>query len=628
MVQLHGWLLWAGLSSLCAVAGQRWAARVLAGRGAAERFSLGLLASLSIVVLSVQLPGALKALRPVPVALVSVGLSAALLAASRRKTRLPLSEESTEPLARPWGDLAEPLLGAIPLALVVLGASAAQVWIFKSWNWDATAYHLPIINHALETGALEPVTSPMGLFVGFPRNGELIGVWNCLFSRDNRLDDAQQLPFCVLGWSLVAAWVRHLGGPRPVAAGVGAAFLLIPAVFLQAAHAQVDIACAVLLTGAVYFATRSLKPVDWTAACLCLGLYLGTKFSGAFHLALLTPLLLARGALGLRRHRTLKAGLGMVASGLLIPLLGAWQYVQNLRAHGNPVFPFNLHLLGLRFPGLYDAGPFYGAPVGTTGAFFGAPGDLLHLAKSLYTFDSASLFPDVRTGGFGIAFAYALLPLLVLWSGRMLWKRRWGQCLPVLLLCGLGFAVPAAHWARFSLAAAMASLVAFGALVGGLKSRKIARFLSTATLCLFAGGLGWSLQSLWRHRFHYGWPLHLVAAWHAPPEERATLQLTTWLWPKPWAEQREAELKPGSVVAYDESQDFLSEYSTRDYRSQVVFVSSLDDQSYVGRLRAAGARWAGVRDGSAAEAALKKWGAERLFRAPRTNTQLYRLPRQ
>ena len=627
-----GWLLWGLLSVFCLAAGQRWGRSRFGGRGFAERFSVGLVISLSLLVFSVQLVGTLGLLRPIPLAAFSTILFGLVLLRGWRRLDL---EETTEPLGQPLRDGREPLLGAIPFAVLVLAASGVMVWIFKSWNWDATAYHLPIINDAIETGGLAPVTSPMGLFVGFPRNGELLGIWNCIFPRDNRLDDSQQLPFCLLGWSLVAAWMRHLGSSRAQAAGVGAAFLLIPAVFLQAAHAQVDIACAVLLTGAIFFATRSLESRDRWIACLCLGLYLGTKFSGAFHLALLAPVLgmragwelLRASARGLRSR--LRCALDLLASACVIPLLGGWQYVQNLRVHGNPVYPFNLTLLGHRFPGLYDAGPFYGAPRGTTGAFFGAPGDVKRLLTSLVTFDPMSLFPDVRTGGFGPAFIGLLLPAAGVWACSALCRGKWHRVLPILLLLALGLAVPAAHWARFSLAAAIAALVGFGGLLAQLEPRAkaAARALSAALLVLLVGGLSWSVHSLWRNRFHYGWPLHLAGAWHATAEERSTLQLTSWLWPKFWAEQRERELRTGNVVAYDESQDFLSEYATRDYRTRTVFVSSQDAGSYVARLRQSGARWAGVREGSESEGALQRWGAERLFKAPRTGTQLYRLPR-
>jgi hypothetical protein len=152
---LQGWVVWGGLSLLVTFSGQRWASSRFAGRGWAERLTLGGLVSTAVIVLSVQLCGAAGQLRPLPLACVSGVLSLSILRLGWRRT-LPASEESTEPLARPLREYVEPLLGVVPLAVAVLIASAVTVWIFKSWNWDATAYHVPIINHAIETGRLGP----------------------------------------------------------------------------------------------------------------------------------------------------------------------------------------------------------------------------------------------------------------------------------------------------------------------------------------------------------------------------------------------------------------------------------------------------------------------------------------
>src|SRR5206468_1414158 len=123
----------------------------------------------------------------------------------------------------------------------------------------------------------------------YPRNVEWLSAWACLFTRDARLDDCAQLPAALLGSAVIAAWSRRVGATAAQAGGVSAAFLLLPPVFLQVPTSYVDVACASFFAAAVLFtAEPPARRSRWMGA-LAMGLYVGSKFSGIFHLLLWLP---------------------------------------------------------------------------------------------------------------------------------------------------------------------------------------------------------------------------------------------------------------------------------------------------------------------------------------------------
>jgi hypothetical protein len=358
---------------------------------------------------------------------------------------------------------------------------------------------------------------------------------------------------------------------------------------------------------------------------LALGLYVGTKFSGVFHLAVLAPWLIVRVGVELYTCAPGRARwqrLGDVALSLAaFASVGLWKYIDNVVHRGNPMYPFRTRVPWFgELPGPEDVGALYGIPEGVRPSFFGVAGDFKHMLESW--FDEAPFFaPDVRSGGFGPVFRWLLLPALLIVVADLVRLRNWRRAAPVVGLFVAAIVVPAPWWPRYTIGAATASLVAF-ALVRDQWTQWYVRRLLSATLVALvtAGYLAGNVGFIAYHR-------HFARAVRATWQERAGLQADAFLWPEPWGLRREQELKPGDVVAYDEGTLFLAEFFSRDYRTRVTFVSSAGDPTaYVARLRRLRARWVGVTQGSAAQAALEALGAERLFDAPVSSEVVYRMP--
>ncbi|MGH7271353.1 MAG: hypothetical protein ACREJ3_13070, partial [Polyangiaceae bacterium] len=153
-----------------------------------------------------------------------------------------------------------------------------------------------------------------------------------------------------------------LDAPPAEALAAAAAWLVVPAVFLQMPTDYVDIGSATFLLLAIYFALsapRAIRPDramslpgnasasarSLLLGAIALGLFLGSKPSSPLSAALMMVLLL---------RAYVRAGIGwrMCAfAAALVFLLGGEAFIANTIEHGNPVWPVAIGLGPWRLPG-------------------------------------------------------------------------------------------------------------------------------------------------------------------------------------------------------------------------------------------------------------------------------------
>jgi hypothetical protein len=633
-----GWLVWFVETALCL--GTAWlvAASLYPERGVLQRLVVLLLVAPALLLVPLQALGLVGLLRPVWLGLLApVGFAVAARASwrglGRARAQALLRSDLGAP-ARLWRVAVrerEPAALTCVAAVAVWLFAVLLVWIYKSWTWDPVWYHVPITGYAIQTGSLDWIETSVPWTQSHPKNIELLAAWNCIFPLDNRLDDSSQLPFAVLGAAVTAAWARRVRARPAFAAGVGAAWVLLPPMFLQMWSTHVDLACGAFLSAAVYFLSEPNDARARWMSLLALGLYAGTKMTGAFHLLMLAPWVAVRGVGELQRAHGRRGRLvaNQALSVLALMAVGSFKYFQNLWKTGNPLWAFKVKvpLLGTELPGQFDPAQFYGSPPGESPLFFGSPGAVARLLRSWYV-EPPVYWPDVRTGGFGPLFAYLLVPCLVALVLGLIPQRRWNHRLPVLVLALAALMVQSAWWPRFVMGVATAGLVSLGAVQGRLRSAHLRTGLSLVFLALTAVTFWRGASAQVRERATFMYPQHFTETLRAGPSRRAALQVVSWLWPTEWNLRKEQELRAGDVVAYDESTVFLGEFFTRDYRTRVEYVPSRRDvRDYLAHIDALQPRWVGVEAGSAAEGALREQrGASYLFHAPGSATVLYRMP--
>lgn len=626
-----GWLLWLVLGTIGLLASYAVAVALWPDRGALDRFVTTMVVDTGLVLLAIHLCGFANRLETVSLAVVSAAIFTATWAIAWKyiKTggfRATAESDFSAPwrLARDaWRDR-ELAVGTLVPAAMAVCTTAVMIWWYRSWTWDPVWYHVPKTSLAIQTQSLRWLDIPNVWTQGNPANLELLAVWNCIFQRDNRLDDSSQWPFLFVGAAVIAAWCRRVGASRPISAAAGAVWIALPPVYLQAHSTHCDVAWNALFTAAIYFTIGAPDRRGRWLGALCWGLFLGMKYTGLFHLALWSPYLVTLGVIevyrrpaGERMNRTLD----VVGSWLFAGVLGCFKYFQNLLNTHNPMWPFDLRVrsLGLHFYGPSDPGSEYGAGAGQSPTFFGAPHAFEDLLKSWY--DSNPFYcPDVRSGGFGPVFRWLLIFCVVIVAVDVVRGRNWRRGLLPLALFIEALQVPVPYMTRFVLAAGSASLVLFAIVHTDLRFRTSRFALSLALVALTAYGYDQGTRGYIVH------PRYLDRARSVDAATRSALQLDTFLWPTRWGVARERETR-GEVLAYDEGVHFLNDLFNHDFSSRVEFVSSRQPvERYLQRIRALRPRWVGVTRGSAAEAALIDVGAEFLFQTPDSPMAMYRMP--
>ena len=162
---------------------------------------------------------------------------------------------------------------------------------------------------------------------------------------DDRLVDLAGVPLGLMGAVAVATIARGQGARTDHAVAAGAAWLTLPAVFLQLPTNYVDVASATFLLTAAAFALGPLDVRRVLLSGIAIGLFLGAKPTALLGAVLLLTALAFRA----RREGVLST---VVPAGLLALVLGAETYVVNVIRHGNPIWPVGVdvgpvHLLGL-----------------------------------------------------------------------------------------------------------------------------------------------------------------------------------------------------------------------------------------------------------------------------------------
>ena len=158
-----------------------------------------------------------------------------------------------------------------------------------------------------------------------------------------------QLPFFLVALSLLMEMAARgrTGTARNLAIVAPMVFVCWPLLLIQASGSMVDVAAA------TYFLAALLAIFRWKDtgrvhelifAGALTGLFLGSRFTGV----VFAPLLFVAVAPGLGRD-------GWKWLRFLIPLalMGAYPYLRNLWATGNPLYPVSLAVAGWELPGLF-----------------------------------------------------------------------------------------------------------------------------------------------------------------------------------------------------------------------------------------------------------------------------------
>ena len=380
--------------------------------------------ALALVAVGVRVLGAVGLLTtPVLFGSLAVVTAVVAVAARRRGWWLPWRR------AVSWQTL--PLLG---VAVVAVAIATVAAYYLPVWQWDALGYHLPYVDFALQRGTFADVPADAPYITTYPHVVEHTFVaWRAMLP-DDRLVDLAQLPFGLLGALAVASIARGQGARADIAVAAGAAWLTLPAVFLQLPTNYVDVASAALILAAIAFILGPPDARRALSAGVAVGLFLGSKPGAPI------PVLLLLVALAIQLHRAGLMRMMLPASAVAL-LLGAESYVVNILRHGNPIWPVRFDVGPVHLPGRADVSELLASGANAPRAH----GNVVVRVVESWT----NVFPplpvfDMRIGGLGVLFLSALL-FAVIHAVR---RRSW----PLALVVVAAFATPDPAVARYVLA--------------------------------------------------------------------------------------------------------------------------------------------------------------------------------
>lgn len=623
-----GFVLWALLSALAWAAGWAVAIRFRAQLRIGELFVGSAVTAVAIVLAAIQATGYASVLYPWTVALAVVLLAAGATVWARpdgaaiRETALRLRAAARDAI---WGPGAA-IATLLALALTVL--LGACVYLFPSWAWDAMWYHDGIAAYAYQEHSLRWVDTWVPFINSYPKAIELLGLWNVLFAPDDRLLDAAQLPLVLLACAALATLCRRAGARPALAWGLGLLWMLMPAVFLNTPSNYNDAGAAALWLAAVLFLARldSSAPHRLFGA-LALGCYAGAKVSGLLHTVMLAPLILLAVALEWRRTRAWRSlVLQTISAAVAIFALGGATYVRDLVKFGNPFWPAQvpIPLLGGTFPGTWKITDFNTPP-------FGGPDDFSAMWRSFIE-PHPVWQVDVRLGGFGTLWLYALLPMalvaLVFAGVQLVRRQRTPAALAIAVLLVTTYATPARWWPRYTLGFPAAGLIG-AAIVLQLLPRAWLQQLALAGLAIWAGVQAWpARQGLLAPREPAGKVFEVLAeAAKLTPAERAHMKFDNWQ--QDGIALRDEVVQPGEACAYDVSTSFEYQLWRPDWQNRVLYLpleDRADPRAWLQRLDAEKVRWASFARGSRAERILRAAGWTPLWPCVAEGCSVYARP--
>ena len=245
-------------------------------------------------------------------------------------------------------------LGLIAAALFVLWFLLVYAWINRDIPPVATdplVYHLPTAIQWMQTGRVGIYPSwywnPAASYS--PATGSMFMAWWMILLGNDALVRYVQIPPLLLIFFICVRIGRLMGMSRTLAGLIATAAVMSRPLLSEALFAKDDLfATAFVAAGVLALAPEAFRGRGGAGrAGLAFGFVLASKYT----ILLACPVFLfLLDSLYTLRWRWRQ---GLMAAGIVLAMAGPW-YARNLLLSGNPLYPVDIHILGLRLPGLFS----------------------------------------------------------------------------------------------------------------------------------------------------------------------------------------------------------------------------------------------------------------------------------
>jgi hypothetical protein len=457
----------------------------LLGQGKGVLFGVvgGQLLSLTQVILTQMALGLAHYLYPIPLAILNIGILAAVWVLGIR----PRWKSCRQTQTAEWKAWRATPLSRISrlfilLFALVLARSLVQAFFLPPREWDGLVYHLTIMAEYYQAHAIYPLDSLIVWVRTYPFNGELLSLWNLIFLGVDKFVD---MPFLVsIGAAACAVYgiARRMGAPRDSAIAGTAVFAFAPVTMFQQVSTHSDAFLAAVFAMGVFCILPETEEKREDAAPrqlffplllagMAMGILAGTKYTGIYYAAGIGALLLVRFVPALRVHTPVAYArvlyLLLLFSLSMGFLLCGYPYIRNAVRYANPVAPFAVQI-GEKtlFPGDRDRDQI---TTDNTSA-----GDLalpLPVRVAKLWMEPYDTVYDEQTSGLGPLWICLALPALLVWTGHLLRKRQWTWIVFIAASVFALLATPAFWLPRYGAPILVAGSVGTAWLMNSLRSQ-------------------------------------------------------------------------------------------------------------------------------------------------------------
>lgn len=269
--------------------------------------------------------------------------------------RNTLKNFKIEKAERDYPDLFSILILFSPI-IFLLFAKAFNAALQIPLEYDSIAYHLPFVSKWLQTGTLNDLyySAFAGPISYYPSNYELLDLWTFLPFKNDFFANLINFPlFAIL---VIVIWriLRNFGIGKNTALISMAIPFYMPIFLHQAGLPLVDLFFVLLFAISIFFLQeislhreKDKNYSDFFLFGLSIGLFIGTKYLGLVYGA---PLILLLAGIAFYQAKNKKIKLSKAGFITIVGILftGSFFYIRNWIDSGNPLFPVDLNLFGLK----------------------------------------------------------------------------------------------------------------------------------------------------------------------------------------------------------------------------------------------------------------------------------------
>jgi len=243
------------------------------------------------------------------------------------------------------------------LSLLLLGWIVFIGLLFPITDWDGNSYHMTFVADVIQNQNIFDTPTSIPWLVGYPKGGELVQLWNVIFTRSDVVVDLSQIPFVLLGCYALFSLSKRAGATDWSARFSSLLFLFIPIIINELKTTYVDVMlCSLFLAALALAIKRHLRTADFLLLGCIFSLLIAIKSTGALMVLSTGLVLTINVALHIKHQRNIGYFIKRYILCLMPMVFGAYWYIKNWVLFGSPIYPFGLKALGQSiFPGkTYD----------------------------------------------------------------------------------------------------------------------------------------------------------------------------------------------------------------------------------------------------------------------------------